>query len=141
MANTLSNPFDPLLGLQRALDTAMSSDWFGVGTSSRGSFPPINVFQDEGGYVVVAELPGVARDDIDVKIHKNQVRLVGKKTRDYGEGVSVHRREREIGHFDRTLTTPFQIDVDEVKAEYRDGVLALHVPPAESEKPRSISVQ
>ncbi len=141
MANMFSNPFDPLHNLQRALESSMSSDWFGVGTSSRGAFPPINVFQDEDGYLVVAELPGVGRDNIDVQVHKNQLRLVGKKARDYGEGVSIHRRERESGQFDRTLTIPVEIDADGIKAEYRNGVLAVHVPPAASEKPRSVQVQ
>ena len=51
-----------------------------------------------------------------------------------------HRRERLSGTFDRTLTVPIQIDAERIKAEYRDGVLALFIPRAESDKPRSISI-
>jgi HSP20 family protein len=52
----------------------------------------------------------------------------------------VHRRERLSGVFDRTLTVPMQINVDGIKAEYRDGVLVLFIPRAESDKPRPISI-
>ncbi len=140
MATTFTSPLDALLRLQRALDTTRTSDWFGLGTSSHGSFPPINVFRQDDNFVVVAELPGVPRENIDVQIHRDRVRILGKKTIDYGENVSVHRRERDSGSFDRTLTMPFQIDPRGVKAEYHDGILTLQVPPAEQEKPRSINV-
>jgi HSP20 family protein len=63
-----------------------------------------------------------------------------KKTIKYDEGASVHRRERVWGIFERTLSVPIQIDPDAVKAEYRDGVLVLFIPRAESNKPRTIKI-
>ncbi len=140
MATRFKDPLDTLLGFQRALETAMTNDWLGLGTSSRGAFPPINVFQDGDDFVVIAEIPGVARDQIDVQVHRNQIRVRGKKTIDYGTNISVHRRERDSGNFDRTLAIPFQIDAESVKAECRDGLLALHVTRAERDKPKTISV-
>ena len=140
MATLFSTPFDTLLNLQRALENARSSDWLGHRTTGRGTFPPANIFQHEGNYVVIFEIPGIRKEDIDVQIHQNKVRLVGKKPIEHGDDVSLHRREREGGGFDRTLTVPFEIDANKVKAEYRDGVLALHPPPVEAEKPRSISI-
>jgi len=133
-------PFDSILNIQRALEDSMTSDWFGPSTSSRGGFPPINVFTEDDNYVVIAELPGVSRDAINVEIHRKQVRLSGKKEISYGEKVSIHRREREAGNFDRTITLPFKVDVDNVKAEHRDGILALHLSRAEQDKPRSIAI-
>jgi HSP20 family protein len=56
------------------------------------------------------------------------------------EKASVHRRERLAGQFDRAVTLPVEIDPDRVKAEYHDGILALFLPRAESDKPRSIQV-
>jgi HSP20 family protein len=53
----------------------------------------------------------------------------------------VHRRERVSGVFDRTLSVPIQINPDGIKAEYRDGILALFIPRAESEKPKSIKIK
>jgi HSP20 family protein len=58
----------------------------------------------------------------------------------YPEGVSLHRRERSVGEFDRTLSIPVQIDPDSIKAEYRDGVLALLLPRSERDKPRTIKI-
>jgi len=53
----------------------------------------------------------------------------------------VHRRERVSGEFDRTLSLPIELDPNGIKAEYRDGLLALYLPRAESDKPRSIKVK
>jgi HSP20 family protein len=58
----------------------------------------------------------------------------------YQEDASVHRRERIRGVFDRTIAIPIQIDPDHIRAEYRDGVLALFIPRAELEKPRTIKI-
>lgn len=52
----------------------------------------------------------------------------------------LHRRERVAGSFDRTITLPIRIDPDQIKAEYRDGILALFIPRAESDRPRSIKI-
>jgi HSP20 family protein len=52
----------------------------------------------------------------------------------------VHRRERLAGNFDRAITVPVEIDADQVKAEYRDGILALYLPRAERDKPKTISI-
>jgi HSP20 family protein len=52
----------------------------------------------------------------------------------------VHRRERISGDFDRTISVPVQIDPEGIKAEYRDGVLALFIPRAASDKPRTIKI-
>ncbi|MCP4408607.1 MAG: Hsp20/alpha crystallin family protein [Gammaproteobacteria bacterium] len=133
-------PFESILNIQRALEDSMTSDWFGPSTSSRGGFPPINVFRENNSYIVIAELSGVSRDAINVEIHRRQVRLSGNKEINYGEKVSIHRREREAGNFDRTISLPFEVDRDNVKAEYRDGVLVLHLSRAEQDKPRSIAI-
>jgi HSP20 family protein len=53
----------------------------------------------------------------------------------------MHRRERVSGIFDRTLSVPIQIEPDGIEAEYRDGVLALFIPRAESQKPRTIKIK
>jgi HSP20 family protein len=54
--------------------------------------------------------------------------------------VSLHRRERLAGSFDRTIALPVEIDADKVRAECRDGILALYLPRAEQDKPRSITI-
>jgi HSP20 family protein len=141
MAMTYTDPFDALFALQRALEARMASDWLRDATTSRGPFPPINVFQQGGDLLAIIELPGVNKGDLEIQAKENVIRISGKKTVNYKEGVSVHRRERVSGEFDRTLTIPVQIDPDGIKAEYRDGVLALFLPRAENDKPRSIKIK
>ena len=70
----------------------------------------------------------------------NTIRLAGKKSVSFPENVSVHRRERISGEFDRTLSLPVQLDPDRIKAEYRDGILALFLPRTERDKPRMIKI-
>ena len=140
MITRFTDPFDALLGLQRALDARLASDWLRDATASRGPFPPINVFQQGDDFVAIVELPGVNKDDLNIQVKENTIRLSGKKSVEYKGGASVHRRERVSGEFDRTLSMPVRIDPERVKAEYRDGILAVFLPRAESDKPRTVKI-
>ena len=134
------NALDALFDFQRALDSRLESDWLRGATAGTGTFPPINVFQQGDNLVAIIELAGVNKSDLEIQAKDGTIRISGKKNVAYPEKVSLHRRERLSGTFDRTLTVPIQIDADRIKAEYRDGVLALFIPRAESDKPRSISI-
>jgi len=134
------HPLDALFDLQRALDSRLESDWLRGATAGTGAFPPINVFQQGDSLVAILEVPGVDKADLEIQAKDNAIRVSGKKTINYREGVSLHRRERLTGTFDRTLTVPMQINAEGIKAEYRDGVLALFIPRAEADKPRTIRI-
>lgn len=134
------HPFGALFDLQKALEARLESDWLQGATGGAGAFPPINVFQQGDSLVAILEVPGVSKDDLEVQAKDNTIRISGKKIITYPEGMSLHRRERMTGSFDRTLTVPMQIDTDGIKADYRDGVLALLIPRAESDKPRTIRI-
>jgi HSP20 family protein len=134
------NALDALFDFQRALDSRLESDWLRGATAGTGAFPPINVFQQGDNLVAIIELAGINKSDLEIQAKDGTIRISGKKNVAYPEKVSLHRRERLSGTFDRTLTVPIQIDAERIKAEYRDGVLALFIPRAESDKPRSISI-
>jgi HSP20 family protein len=141
MITTFADPFDALFSLQRALDAHLASEWLRDATTSRGPFPPINVFQQGDNLLAVIELPGVDKDKLQIEAKENTIRISGRKGTDYEDGASVHRRERDFGQFDRTISIPVKLDADGIKADYRDGVLALFLPRAESDKPRSIKIK
>jgi HSP20 family protein len=141
MITMLSDPFDALFNLQRALDARLASEWLHDATTSRGPFPPINVFQQGDDILAIIELPGIDKDKLQVEAKENIIRISGTKAADYADEASVHRRERDFGQFDRTLSIPVKLDPDGIKAEYRDGVLALFLPRAASDKPRSITIK
>ena len=140
MARLFMDPFESLFDLQRSLDAFRTSDWLSRGLSGHGAYPPLNVFRQGHDLVVIAELPGVSRDDVDIQVHGNRLRIAGRKNVAYEEGVSLHRRERRSGRFDRMIEIPIEIDAGKVKAEYRDGILALFMPRAERDKPKSITI-
>ena len=135
-----SNPFDPLLSLQQALDTFRTSGWLEAGLSGSGTYPPINVFRRGDDFALIAELPGVKKSDLEVQVQGRTIRLSGTKALTYPEQASLHRRERLSGRFDRAITLPIEIDADSVQAEYHDGLLALLLPRAAHDKPRAIPV-
>ena len=140
MAMLLSDPFDALFQFQQALDAFRASGWLGAGPSGSGAYPPLNVFRKGDDIVIVTEVPGVRKDDLQVEVKGNTIRIAGKKSVQYGDRTSLHRRERMAGNFNRAITVPVEIDGDRVHAECRDGILALHLPRAERDKPKSIAI-
>jgi HSP20 family protein len=141
MITTFADPFDALLSLQRELESRFASDWLEDTTTSRGPFPPINVFQQGDDILALMELPGIDKNELQIQAKANTIRISGKKRVEYANDVSVHRRERVSGDFDRTLSLPIQVDPGRIQAEYRDGLLALFLPRADSDKPRSIKIK
>ena len=135
------DPFEALFAIQRALDSRRASDWMGSSMTGVGSFPPINIFQRGDDFVAIVELPGVDKNDLEIEAKENTIRISGRKNIKYDEDASVHRRERIWGGFDRTIQVPIQIDPDAVTAEFKDGMLALFIPRAESDKPRTIKIK
>ena len=132
--------FDALSSFQQALDAYRTSSWLEASVSGGGGYPPVNVFRKGDDFIIIAELPGVKKSDLEVQVKGRTIRLAGTKTVGYPEKAALHRRERLAGRFDRAVTMPVEINADRVKAEDRDGVLALFLPRDESEKPKSIKV-
>jgi len=124
---------------------------------SRGVYPPVNLHETEDAFILRAELPGVAPEDIDVSLEGSTVTLSGQRKIDYaaGDGTAVHRRERQSGHFRRAFELrerqsghfrrafelPAQFDVDKAEAVHRAGILELRLPKSPDARPRQIAVQ
>ncbi len=90
--------------------------------------------------MIITEVPGIKPSDLEVQVKGRTIRLSGTKSVGYPEKASLHRRERLAGRFDRTMALPIEVNADGVKAECRDGILALFLPRAEQDKPKSIKV-
>lgn len=134
------DPFETLFRFQQALDTYRQSDWLERSPSGSGAYPPVNVFRKGDDFVILAEIPGLKKSELDIQVKDSSIRVSGTKLVSYGDKASLHRRERSAGQFSRAFTIPVRIDADRVKAEYRDGILALYLPRAEQDKPRSIKI-
>jgi HSP20 family protein len=140
MAIVFADPLSALFKFQQTLDSLRTSDWLQSGPSGGGAYPPINVFRKGDDVVIIAEVPGTRKSDLQIEVKGKTIRIAGTKSLNAGAKASVHRRERQSGSFDRSVTVPMEIDADRVKAECRDGILALYLPRAERDRPKSIPV-
>ena len=140
MAVLFPDPFGTLVEFQQAVDALRTSGWLDQSLSGGGAFPPVNVFRKGDDIVIVTELPGIRKADLQIQVKGRTIRLAGMKTVEYGERAGVHRRERAAGSFDRAVNLPIEIDAVGAKAEYQNGILALFLPRAERDKPKTITV-
>ncbi|MBV8190905.1 MAG: Hsp20/alpha crystallin family protein [Alphaproteobacteria bacterium] len=140
MALMFQDPFETLLQFQQSLDQLRSSDWLQTSPSGGGSYPPLNVFRKGDDIIIIAEVPGVPKQDLHIEAKGKTIRIAGAKNFGADANASIHRRERRGGQFDRAITLPIEIDSERIKAECRDGILAIYLPRAESDRPRSIAI-
>jgi HSP20 family protein len=105
-------------------------------------YPAINVWTNEDGAVISAELPGVNPSDLDISVVSDTLTLKGQRNRDdCGEDVRFHRRERGCGSFTRKFQLPFTVEPGKVEATFEKGVLEITLPRAEADKPRKIAIK
>ena len=125
--------------MSRLLDE-MNRAW---GESDSGvAYPRLNAYNNEDGLLLTLEVPGIDPASIDVTVQDNVLTIAGElPARTRSEGESYHRGERRTGKFERRLTLPFRVQPAQVKAECRQGLLAIVLPKPEEEKPRKIVVR
>lgn len=106
------------------------------------AYPLVNIAEDADGIQVEALAPGLDPARLTIAVVRNQLTIAGVKLgaeRDTAEEPAV-RGERQSGEFTRTFTLPTEIAADRVSAEYKNGVIRIHLPKAEAAKPRTIAV-
>jgi len=103
----------------------------------------IDVSENERGYVVKAELPGVAKEDIAVSVEAGEVSISAevKHEKETKEGEKVLRTERYYGSVARSFTLPADVDSAKAEAKFDNGVLTLTLPKAEGVRSKTLSVQ
>lgn len=120
----------------------LSSESPNTETRYSGNWMPIDVTETENGYRVVADLPGLTADDINVNYYDGVLTISGEVNETMNEeGNNVLVRERTYGKFSRRINLPMSVDVDQINASYDNGVLMLEMPKAESARPRQIQVK
>ena len=133
-----SNGLD--IAIQRAVEQARDTNFFEAGTTGRGVYPFINLFEKDGDLVLATELPGVKKEELILEVREDVLRLAGMRKIEYGEECSCHRLERKGLNFDRSLKLPFRIEGGKIQAEFKDGLLMVFLPRAESDKPKKIVI-
>ena len=138
------DPFRDLVSLSDRLNRALAepSGRFGADSSYGSWSPPVDIFERPDGLVIRAEIPGVQKDEIDVRIENNVLTLHGERRREEGlDESNAHRLERTYGSFTRSFSLPATVDSTRISAAYRDGVLEIVLPKADEAKPKRIQIQ
>jgi HSP20 family protein len=101
--------------------------------------PLADVEETDDAYTVELDLPGVARDDVDIQLDDRRLTVSGDIEEKERRGI-LHRRTRRVGRFHFAVTLPGDVDADNVSAQLHDGVLTVHVPKSAQAKPRRIAI-
>lgn len=103
--------------------------------------PVVDIFDTENATVIKADLPGIKKEDITINMEGNVLSVSGQRNvDDEVKKENYYRRERSFGMFKREFTMPITVDVEKIKAEFKDGVLRIEIPKPEEKKPKSIAV-
>jgi len=106
------------------------------------SYPAINIWTNDDGQLISAEMPGVHPDDINIDITADGLSISGERKPDKTEeGARYHRRERGYGSFNRTIQLPFLVDSNKAEANFKNGVLMISLPRAEVDKPKKVMIK
>ncbi|MGZ8365413.1 MAG: Hsp20/alpha crystallin family protein [Nitrospira sp.] len=104
--------------------------------------PSVDISETEQEYQIKAEIPDVKKEDVKVMLEDGVLTIQGERKHEKEEkGKKYHRIERSYGSFVRTFSLPDVIEEEKVKAEFKDGVLNLHLPKSEKAKPKAIEVK
>ncbi len=104
--------------------------------------PAVDIIEDDKEYLIKVELPEVQKDDVKVTVEGGTLTISGERKAEKEEkGRKFHRLERFYGRFERSFTIPDDAEADNVKAEFKDGVLRVHLPKSEKARPKQIEVK
>lgn len=147
MNMTVWNPFKEM---ENMLERYTQATGRGLGKTGMGTelgftdwSPTVDIEESGDAYLIRADLPGVAKDDIEVNLENGVLSISGEKKveKETGKGTRQHRTERFHGTFSRRFTLPSAIDAERVNADYKNGVLTLSIPKLEEEKSKKIDIK
>ena len=138
MRLTVWDPFREMAALQRAANLLFRD----LSTQSRrAAYPPVELVDKGDDVVIMAELPGVNKDEVELTVLGDTLTIAGEKKLPAEGDVTYIRHERPHGKFRRLINLPHSVDQDKISASYKDGILTVTLPKAEEVKPRQIMVE
>jgi HSP20 family protein len=133
VAFTRWDPLRDLLALQERIERLTDA-------GAPGWMPPVDLYETADRFVLTAELPGLAREDIDIQFHEGTLVLQGQRKEAPVPCEQFHRVERGHGAFARRFSLPAPVAADRITADFRDGVLTIVIPKSAPRFPRRIEV-
>jgi HSP20 family protein len=118
--------------------------WSGLDRTGQlftGWSPALDLYESGDHFVVVVELPGMRKEDIEISWHDGALTISGERKREKSSnGETAQRTERYVGTFRRSIALPSRVDPSKVSATYQDGILKVTLPKTEEAKPKQIQV-
>src|SRR5579875_628972 len=145
MAIVRWEPFRDLVATQdrfnRLFNEAFSNVFGGEQLATRTWSPAVDIYETDHDLVLKAELPGIDPKDLEVRVENGTLYLKGERKQESEvKEENYHRIERAYGSFVRSFTLPSSVNTEDVKAEYKDGVLTLTMAKREEAKPKTIKI-
>jgi HSP20 family protein len=136
--------FDRLSNLHSELDRLFESPLFHLAHGSQRLndwSPAIDLHENKDNFIILAELPGMKKEDIEISLHEGALTISGeRRSEEKLEDGETFRTERFFGKFHRSVVLPKPVKADKVSASYKDGVLTVTLPKTEEVKPKQIEV-
>lgn len=127
-------------GMPRFQGEVSRNPWSRAEFISSEGWPRTNLYDQGGQLFLTAELPGVSKEALKVKVQGNYLELSGSRPAEIPEGYAVQRQERGGVSFTRSFTLPAEINAGKVEAVLTDGILTLTLPKAEAAQPKQITI-
>jgi HSP20 family protein len=140
------NPFRELAAMQNAMDRMFDDAWRGEwpvsGRWAGLDSPALDIHENDKAYTVVAPLPGINADQINVRLQNGVLTISGEiESPKVEDDSKVVVQERYYGKFSRSVTLPQSVDSDKVEATYENGVLTLNLPKVPEAQPKQIAIK
>jgi HSP20 family protein len=128
--------------LNRFFAQPLARLWSENGDSLMEWAPAVDITETDGEYLLKTDLPAVKKEDVKVEVLDGMLTVQGDRRQEKEEkGRKYHRVERAYGHFERSIALPVDVDATKVSAEFKDGVLEVHLPKTPQEKPKAVDVK
>jgi HSP20 family protein len=137
------SPLDQLTAVRNEINRLFDAPVADFGSSEVFNpwAPTVDLYESKDSLIVTAELPGLKKEEIDISLHEDNLTIAGERKEEKQVGENeTQRAERFYGRFQRTIGLPKAVDVNAIKAAYKDGVLTVTLPKAPEAKPRRIEV-
>jgi HSP20 family protein len=139
---TAWNPWRDMNRLRREMDRLVNYEWAPMGRAG-AAFPSVNVWENEKGLVVTAEIPGLDPSQLDVSLEKDSLTISGGRAGNQNETPEENfvRRERWFEPFKRTVELPMDVDPDKCEASYEKGVLTVRLQRRPELQPKKLTIK
>lgn len=143
------NPFKEMEELQNRLSSLMGLSPSRIPGENQSEFlsetawsPPVDIVEEDKEYIVKAELPEIRKEDLNVTVENGMLNISGERKFEKEEKKrKYHRVERSYGSFTRSFALPADADGSKIEAEFKDGLLQVHIAKSETSQPKAIEVK